>query len=320
MNSDVFKQIETSPEPSVRYILQKHYLHQDERSAEFVKLRLEIMNSSRVQTMLGSRDSEGRFPWHPYQKWNGAFWTFLVLADMGYPAGDASLLPLKEQIYEWILSPRHIKSILLINNRWRRCVCQEGGVIFAMLRLGLLDVRVQQLVESLLKWQWPDGGWNCDKHPEASHSSFHESFIPLRALNAYWLASGDERVKAARDRAAERFLSRLLYKNPATGEPIKAEFTKPAYPGYWHYDFLYGLRAMEECGLLQDPRCQAALDLLESKRLSDGGFRAEAKYYQYSQSIQTGHSLVDWGGTSSQKLNPFVTAEALSVLKAAGRL
>jgi len=317
---DMIELLAEHPEPSVRYRIAVEVKDFSEASQQVVQLRFAVKQSSRVQTMLGSRDSEGRFPWHPYQKWNGAFWTFLVLADMGYPAGDASLLPLKEQIYEWILSPRHIKSILLINNRWRRCVCQEGGVIFAMLRLGLMDDRVQQLVESLLKWQWPDGGWNCDKHPEASHSSFHESFIPLRALNAYWQASGDERVKAARDRAAERFLSRSLYKNPATGEPIKPDFTKPAYPGYWHYDFLYGLRAMEECGLLQDPRCQVALDLLESRRLPDGGFRAEAKYYQYSQSIQTGRSLVDWGGTSSQKLNPFVSAEALSVLKAAGRL
>jgi len=317
---DMIELLAEHPEPSVRYRIAVEVKDFSEASQQVVQLRFAVKQSSRVQTMLGSRDSEGRFPWHPYQKWNGAFWTFLVLADMGYPAGDASLLPLKEQIYEWILSPGHIKSILLINNRWRRCVCQEGGVIFAMLRLGLMDDRVQQLVESLLKWQWPDGGWNCDKHPEASHSSFHESFIPLRALNAYWQASGDERVKAARDRAAERFLSRSLYKNPATGEPIKPDFTKLAYPGYWHYDFLYGLRAMEECGLLQDPRCQVALDLLESRRLPDGGFRAEAKYYQYSQSIQTGRSLVDWGGTSSQKLNPFVSAEALSVLKAAGRL
>lgn len=308
------------PEPSVRYRIAVGVKGFSELSREVLQFRLAVKESARVTAMLASRNAEGRFPWHAYQKWSGAFWTFLVLADMGYPAGDETLLPLKEQIYEWILSPKHIKSILLIDGRWRRCACQEGGVVFAMLKLGLADGRVEQLVTSLLKWQWPDGGWNCDKHPEASHSSFHESFIPLRALNAYWLASGDAQVKAARDRAAERFLSRHLYINPETGESILLAFVKPAYPTYWHYDFLYGLRAMLECGLLDDPRCQPALDFLESKRLPDGGFGAETKHYKYSQAVQTGNSRVDWGGSSSQHYNAFVTAEALSVLKGAGRI
>jgi len=317
---DIVNLIESSSEPSVRYIYKKNFLNQDEHSSEMISLRLEVKNSSRVQTMLGSRDSQGRFPWYAYQKWNGSFWTFLVLADMGYPPGDESLIPLREQTLEWLLDPGRLKSIPLINGRWRRCACQEGGAVFSLLRLGLADSRVEQLVQMLLKWQWPDGGWNCDKHPEASHSSFHESYIPLRALNAFWLASGDEKVKAARDRAAERFLSRFLYKNPATGIAIKPEFTKPAYPAYWHYDYLYGLRTMDECGLINDPRCKDALDLLESRRLPDGGFRAEAKYFQFSREVKTGHSFVDWGGTSKQRFNPFVTAEALGILKAASRI
>ena len=37
--------------------------------------------------------------------------------------------------------------------------------------------------------------------------------------------------------------------------------------------------AMAEMDLLGDPRCAAALDLLESKRLADGGWPAEAKFY-----------------------------------------
>lgn len=308
------------PEPSVRYRIAVGVKGLTEESREVAQLRLAVKESRRVQTMLAARGSDGKFPWHAYQKFNGSFWTLLVLADMGYPLSDESLNPLREQTLEWLFDPRRLKAIPLINGRWRRCACQEGGTVFSLLRLGLADSRVEQLVQLLLKWQWPDGGWNCDKHPDSSHSSFHESWIPLRALNAFWLASGDEKVKAARDHAAERFLSRSLYKNPATGEPIKPDFAKPAYPAYWHYDILYGLRAMAECGLINDPRCQDTLDLLESKRLPDGGFGAEAKYYQYSHEVKTGRSLVNWGGTSKQHFNPFVTAEAFSVLKAAGRL
>ena len=73
---------------------------------------------------------------------------------------------------------------------------QEGLAAWAAVRHGLAGepgrgARSQRLVE----WQWPDGGWNCDRHPSASHSSFNESFAAIRALGAY----------AAAGRAARRW-------------------------------------------------------------------------------------------------------------------
>ena len=76
---------------------------------------------------------------------------------------------------------------------------------------------------------------------------------------------------------------------------------------------------LAEAGLIGDPRCADALDLLESKRLPDGGFPAEAKYYGLGRSRKSGRDLVDWGGVSRRKSNPFVTVDALHVLRAAGR-
>jgi hypothetical protein len=61
------------------------------------------------------------------------------------------------------------------------------------------------------------------------------------------------------------------------------------------------------------------LDLLESKRLPDGGFPAEKTYYRVTDRRTAGRCLVDWGGTSQRRMNEWVTADALSVLKAAGR-
>ena len=79
---------------------------------------------------------------------------------------------------------------------------------------------------------------------------------------------------------------------------------------------------MDAVGRLSDPRCADALDLLESKRLPDGGFTADVKYYKVSQAkIEgSGVSFVDWGGTSKKTMNEFVTVHALSILKKAGRL
>ena len=315
----IIDELSNSSEPSVRYRLAVGVKGLKENSPEVKQLQEEIRSSARVQTMLAPRDTDGRFPWHAYQKWKGAFWTLLVLADIGYPQGDDSLRSLAEQDFEWLLDAKRLKAVPLIDGRWRRCVCQEGGALFSLVRLSLSDTRIDQLVELILKWQWPDGGWNCDKKPSASHSSFHESFTPLRALNAYWQVSGDPRVKVAIDRAAELFLSHSLYRRSSNHEIINPVFTQLSYPLTWHYDILWGLRAMAETGRLSDPRCQDALELLESKRLADGDFPADAKYYQVSEAIKTGTSFVDWGGTSSARMNPFITADALSILKQAGR-
>ena len=38
------------------------------------------------------------------------------------------------------------------------------------MRLGFVDERCDQLAGKILACQWPDGGWNCDKRPEASHA------------------------------------------------------------------------------------------------------------------------------------------------------
>ncbi len=99
------------------------------------------------------------------------------------------------------------------------------------------------------------------------------------------------------------------------------QFTRIAYPAYWHYDILAGLRVMAAVDMINDPRCKAALDLLESKQLPDGGFAAEVKYYKVVDVVPkgSGFSLVDWGGTSKRRSNEFVTVHALAVLKKAGR-
>ena len=91
------------------------------------------------------------------------------------------------------------------------------------------------------------------------------------------------------------------------------------YPLYWHYDILFGLKVLAEAGLVGDPRCRAALELLESKRLPDGGFPAEESFARTSRPEVSGYSPVSWGGTSRRSMNPFVTVDALYVLRMAGR-
>jgi hypothetical protein len=188
------------------------------------------------------------------------------------------------------------------------------------LALELPDERNQQLVERLLYWQWPDGGWNCDKEPSAHISTFIHTLWSMRALGVYSRETGDAKAWEATQRAAEYFLKRKLFQHASNGKVIRDEFTKLHYPLYWHYDILGALKVFAEIGLTDDPRLQPALDLLESKQLPDGGWPAESRYYKKVESeINLGSDYVDWGGTSSKKANPWVTTDALAVLRQVGR-
>lgn len=148
----------------------------------------------------------------------------------------------------------------------------------------------------------------------------------MRGLALYGKMTGNKRALDAVRRAAEVFLKRHLFRRQSDGRVIRPAFTTLHYPPYWHYDILAGLKVMAEAGFIGDERCTDALDLLESKRLPDGGFPAEDKYYHLVEKLtSTGHrssgfSLVGWGPTGKTRMNEFVTVDALAVLKAAGRL
>jgi hypothetical protein len=60
---------------------------------------------------LSQRDEEGRIPGGAYRKWDGAHWVLATLADIGYPPGDPSLVPLRDQVLAWLFSERHKASI-----------------------------------------------------------------------------------------------------------------------------------------------------------------------------------------------------------------
>lgn len=312
----VIDKLRQSDEPSVRYKVLRA-LGQAADSPTLRQVQEEIRTSPRTQKLLSERDEKGEIPWHPYTKWCGAHWVLADLADNGYPAGDETLVPLRGQVYGWLFGPDHQKSIRLINGRIRRCASQEGNALFATLKLGLADERTDELASRLVQWQWPDGGWNCDKHPHASHSSFMESLIPLRGLALHARLTGNPHSREAAQRATEIFLKRHLYQRQQDGSVMREEFIRLHYPCYWHYDILFALKVLAEAGFMGDSRCRQALELLANKQLADGGFPAEKSYYQATDRPVSNRSLVNWGGVSQRKLNEFVTADALIVLSEA---
>jgi hypothetical protein len=327
---NMFDWLLAHPEPIIRYQTRVLLLEQNSQASEVRKIQQEIHSSERIQRLLSDCDEHGEIPFHPYTKWQGAHWVLTVLADTGYPPGDSALLPLRDQVYGWLFSEEHLDLIRKMRyssgqvpyRQPRLHASMEANAIFATLSLGIADDRIEKLVERLLQTQWDDGGWNCDRHKKADTSSFYESISPLRALARYARETGDSQAQAAAKRCAEVFLSRRLYRRLSDGEVMRADFLKPRYPRFWFYDILFALKVLAEAGLINDPRCQDALDVIEAKRLPDGGFAAEGKHYvvyRVPGKIMHRGTRVDWGPAAPSQPNPYITIDALYVLKAAGR-
>ena len=283
-------------------------------------------------SLFKGRGKDGRIRGNVYAKWQGAHWIMATLADIGYPTKDESLFPIRDQLQDLWLGDRFYREfavetraraysregVPVMQGRHRRCASQQSNALWSMLKLGIADRRTHDFVERLLHWQWPDGGWNCDKNPEACHSSFMESVLPMRALACYGNLHDHQQALAAARRAADVFLKRQMYLKQTNASIMRKEFVELHYPLYWHYDILHGLKVMAESGFIRDKRCEPALDLLASKQLPDGGWPAEKKYYKPSAEIALGNDYVDWGGVSRKNMNPWVTTDALYVLNAAG--
>ena len=321
----IVQRLLASPNPVVRFKARRRVLGEDEGSPELRAQRAEIASGEMARRLLSHLQPDGTIATNPYRKWQGPMWTLVSLALIDYPPGDTSLHAIRDQAYGWLLDPEHLefpRSMLIPGqeDRLRRCACQEAYVVWSTVRLGIADERTAELVRRLKAWQWPDGGWNCDKRPEARLSSFHESFMPLRVLADWGRHHGDGEALAAAQRAAEVFLQRRLFRRLHDGTVIHPDFARLTYPNFYHYNILTALVILAEAGFVRDERCGEALDLLESKRRPDGGFPLERRVFQVADEVVTRGTFADWGPVGKAKTNELVTADALYALRMAGRL
>ncbi len=266
-----------------------------------------------------------RVPVHPYQKWRGAHWRLVALAELGVGLEvGAAAGPIDvafRTVVDWLEAPGRLARARPVAGRARMCASQDGNALWAACRLGLAaDPAAARMATRLAAWQWPDGGWNCDPRPDATHSSLHETWTPLRGLAAFAAAASDVALRAAiagaAAAAADFLLRHRLVEHHRDGAVIDPSFLRLRWPPYWHYDLLAGLGALREAGPghLLDPRAAPALARLDRLRGSDGRWHAGGRWWRAPGSPGANVELVDWGADGEAAM---LTLGALAICSAA---
>src|SRR5439155_10570124 len=187
----------------------------------------DVLDGPWVRALFAGQQPDGGFGNHPYAKWRGAHWRLVSLVELGVPPGEPRAVAATEPVLGWLTGAGHRGGVKAINGLVRRCASQEGNALAVCCRLGLAgDPRVRLLAESLVEWQWPDGGWNCDPRASGRRSSFHESLPPMWGLHEYAVATGDRAAAEATRRTAELFLSHRIFRSVRTGEVMHPNMLK----------------------------------------------------------------------------------------------
>ncbi len=169
---------------------------------------------------------------------------------------------------------------------------------------------VDEIVDILLSGQLGDGGWNCWADYGATVSSFHTTICVLEGVLAWELAGGSSaEVASARSKAEEYLLERGLMRTRSTGRIIDPRFTMFSFPAYWYYDVLRGLDYFRSTGAPFDERCTEVIDLVASKRGTDGRWSLE--------NIHQGPTHLEMEGTEND-LSRWNSLRAMRVLNWAG--
>jgi hypothetical protein len=245
--------------------------------------------------------------------------TFRFLAEIDYPPGDDQLVPYRDLVYRWLRRiERDYDGPLFIRGTYRVHGSFHGNAIFASVVLGLANDETDELCANLIRYQWPGGGWNCNKRPATKGPTILHTAFGLRGLATYRSRHTSDELQQAIDAAAEVMLERRVYLKRSNGKPLRPVYTKLSYPYPRLYDFMAGLHILSRAGYGADPRCSNALDLLESKFLPAEGWATERRLFTHAPG-KDDFTHAPWEGPKRGRAHLLLTIDALEVLRNAGR-
>ena len=254
--------------------------------AEEVKAeRARVATEGAGARLLTLQSADGRWGGAAWNRgWNSTIHVLMLLRDLGLdPASDQAHCAtdlVRDRVTWKGCAPRECELNAFFDGEVEPCI---NGQVAAVGAYFGQDVR--GLLARLLAEQLPDGGWNCEAAHGSTRSSFNTTICVLEALLEYERAVGDsQEVTKARLRGQEYLLERRLFRRKSTGEVIErdrkggSEWSRFAFPTWWHYDVLRGLEYLCSASVAYDERMAEAIELVASKRDSGGLWPLETWY------------------------------------------
>ena len=233
--------------------------------------------------LLALQNADGRWAGGVYTpKWTSTTYTLQLLRSCGLPARHPQALRGCRVLFDtgfWTDGGINFYR----QQKARSETCISSMVLASACWFGLADDRVDRLAENVISLQMADGGWNCratEGYSGATHGSFHTTILALEALLEYEHFR-PEKANAARQaqaRGREFLLVHQLFKSHRTGQVVKPEMTRLAFPPRWHFDILRGLDYFRASGAPWDGRLSDAMKLIEKKRTTEGRWLLENVY------------------------------------------
>ena len=276
------------------------------------RLRDDIADSPIARGLLADLDTSNP---NDREGMSTIYLTFRYLADIDYPPGDDRLVPYRDHVYRWLRRlEREYDGPLFIRGTHRVHASFHANAIYASVKLGVANDDTDELCANLLRYQWPGGGWNCNKKPATKGPTIVHTAFGLQGLSTYRSRRPSDELTRAIDAAAEVLLERQVYLKRSNGQPLRPVYTKLSYPYPRLYDFMAGLHILTRAGYVTDPRCANALDLLESKLLPGEGWPMERKLFTHSPG-KDGFTHAPWEDVTLGRANLLLTIDALEILR-----
>jgi hypothetical protein len=270
-------------DPSIRWQVMQDLI--DAPGEDVVAERARVATEGLGARVLALQASDGKWGGAAWNRgWNSTMHALMLLRDLGLdPASDEArrAVGLARDRVTWQgCGPPEADNNPFFAGEVEPCINGQVALVGAY-----FGQDVGGITNRLLAEQLPDGGWNCEAANGSVRSSFHTTICVLEALLAHERVGGSSpEVTEARVRGQEYLLERRLFRRRSTGEVIEdrkprgSDWTRFAFPTWWHYDVLRALEYLRHAGVTPDNRVAEAIELVESKRDSNGRWPLEIRY------------------------------------------
>lgn len=159
------------------------------------------------------------------------------------------------------------------------CVC---AMLLGICCYGRIQApKLYEIVDYILRKQYPDGGWNCEWEKGDQLSSLHTTLSVLEAFRDYETneyAYRLEEIKSSIPPAQEFILKKNLFRSVRSGEIIDPKMLMLSYPSRWKYDILRCLDYFASVEKTYDDRMEEALRLILQKKRRNNRWPVQQRY------------------------------------------